>query len=199
MGRAKLHHLNPVPVQAIHERWIGKFTERAGVSSVLLALKGRLEGDPAPEAPAAPPGVGPMSTRWGHGGPVAGRGQHGEHRGHHQSRGGRRGDRPGPADVEEPSADQRTEGDGDVERPAVERGGRFGQIPGGVQDPRLGHHPERTADWTASNARSRSPRYSSAGLKSVTTAAESRAPNGPTSHQPRARRDAAVLMSSSSR
>lgn len=55
VGRAKLHHLNPVPVQAIHERWIGKFTERAGVSSVLLALKGRLEGDPAPKAPAAPP------------------------------------------------------------------------------------------------------------------------------------------------
>lgn len=44
-GREKLHHLNPVPIQAIHERWIGKYAERAGVASVLLELKDRLEGD----------------------------------------------------------------------------------------------------------------------------------------------------------
>lgn len=58
-GREKLHHLNPVPIQAIHERWIGKYAERAGVASVLLDLKRRLEGDsphsrtdPAPPEPA---------------------------------------------------------------------------------------------------------------------------------------------------
>lgn len=42
-GREKLHYLNPVPIQAIHERWIGKYTERAGIASVLLELKHRLE------------------------------------------------------------------------------------------------------------------------------------------------------------
>lgn len=59
-GREKLHHLNPVPIQAIHERWIGKFAERAGVASVLLDLKRRLEGgtptDPThPTPPIDPP------------------------------------------------------------------------------------------------------------------------------------------------
>jgi DNA-binding transcriptional ArsR family regulator len=51
-GREKLHHLNPVPIQQIHQRWIGKFTERAGIASVLLELKGRLEAasaDPVPD------------------------------------------------------------------------------------------------------------------------------------------------------
>ena len=42
-GRQKLHYLNAVPIQAIHERWIGKYTERAGISSVLLSLKHHLE------------------------------------------------------------------------------------------------------------------------------------------------------------
>lgn len=48
-GRSKLHHLNPVPVQGIHERWIGKYTERAGIASELLGMKHRLETgtDPA--------------------------------------------------------------------------------------------------------------------------------------------------------
>ena len=45
-GRQKLHYLNPVPIQAIHERWIGKYTERAGISSVLLGLKHQLESPP---------------------------------------------------------------------------------------------------------------------------------------------------------
>lgn len=45
-GRAKLHHLNPVPIQQIHERWIGKYTERAGIASVLLQLKHVVEDDP---------------------------------------------------------------------------------------------------------------------------------------------------------
>lgn len=42
-GREKLHHLNPVPIQQIHERWIGKYTERAGVAALLLDLKHHLE------------------------------------------------------------------------------------------------------------------------------------------------------------
>ena len=50
-GRAKLHHLNPVPIQQIHHRWIGKYTERAGVAAVLLDLKHHLEAPEALEAP----------------------------------------------------------------------------------------------------------------------------------------------------
>jgi DNA-binding transcriptional ArsR family regulator len=54
-GRQRLHHLNPVPIQQIHQRWIGKYTERAGVAAVLLDLKHRLE-QPAPGPdPDAPP------------------------------------------------------------------------------------------------------------------------------------------------
>lgn len=45
-GREKRHHLNAVPIQQIHQRWIGKYTERAGVASVLLDLKNRLENPP---------------------------------------------------------------------------------------------------------------------------------------------------------
>lgn len=44
-GREKRHFLNPVPIQQIHERWIGKYAERAGIASVLLELKARLESD----------------------------------------------------------------------------------------------------------------------------------------------------------
>ncbi|QGQ18329.1 metalloregulator ArsR/SmtB family transcription factor [Cellulomonas sp. JZ18] len=40
-GREKLHHLNPVPIRALHDRWIGKYTERH--VSALLDLKDRLE------------------------------------------------------------------------------------------------------------------------------------------------------------
>ncbi len=47
-GREKLHYLNPVPIQQIHERWIGKYTERAGIASVLLGLKEHLEAQPNP-------------------------------------------------------------------------------------------------------------------------------------------------------
>lgn len=46
VGREKLHYLNAVPIQQIHERWIGKYTERAGIASVLLDLKSRLESAP---------------------------------------------------------------------------------------------------------------------------------------------------------
>lgn len=44
-GRTKVHHLNPVPIQQIHQRWIGKYAERAGVASVLLDLKHRIEAE----------------------------------------------------------------------------------------------------------------------------------------------------------
>jgi DNA-binding transcriptional ArsR family regulator len=40
-GREKLHYLNPVPINAIAERWIGKF-ER-GRLAALSELKSRLE------------------------------------------------------------------------------------------------------------------------------------------------------------
>lgn len=42
-GREKVHVLNPVPINAIAERWIHKF-ERAHLSA-LAALKASLEGD----------------------------------------------------------------------------------------------------------------------------------------------------------
>ncbi len=40
-GREKLHFLNPVPIQLLHERWIGKYRERQ--ASALLDLKNNLE------------------------------------------------------------------------------------------------------------------------------------------------------------
>ncbi len=42
-GREKLHFLNPVPINAIAERWIRKF-ER-GHLRAFSALKGKLEGE----------------------------------------------------------------------------------------------------------------------------------------------------------
>jgi DNA-binding transcriptional ArsR family regulator len=42
-GREKLHYLNPVPLQEIYERWIGKF-ERQRLHA-LHTLKTRLEED----------------------------------------------------------------------------------------------------------------------------------------------------------
>ncbi|HKJ11400.1 MAG TPA: metalloregulator ArsR/SmtB family transcription factor [Ornithinimicrobium sp.] len=43
-GREKLHYLNPVPIQLIHDRWIGKYTQRQ--SSALTDLKRQLEEEP---------------------------------------------------------------------------------------------------------------------------------------------------------
>jgi DNA-binding transcriptional ArsR family regulator len=40
-GREKLHYLNPVPIRAIHDRWINKFSEHQ--LSALMALKRNLE------------------------------------------------------------------------------------------------------------------------------------------------------------
>jgi DNA-binding transcriptional ArsR family regulator len=42
-GRTKMHHLNPVPIRQIHDRWIGKFT--AHRAAVLSELAAELEGD----------------------------------------------------------------------------------------------------------------------------------------------------------
>jgi DNA-binding transcriptional ArsR family regulator len=42
-GREKLHHLNPVPIQEIADRWIGKY-ER-GPLAALAELKRRIEGE----------------------------------------------------------------------------------------------------------------------------------------------------------
>ncbi len=42
-GREKLHYLNPVPIHAIHERWIGKFEIRR--LRALNDLKRKLEGE----------------------------------------------------------------------------------------------------------------------------------------------------------
>jgi DNA-binding transcriptional ArsR family regulator len=39
-GRQKLHFLNPVPIQLIHNRWIGKYTQRR--ASALADLKTEL-------------------------------------------------------------------------------------------------------------------------------------------------------------
>jgi DNA-binding transcriptional ArsR family regulator len=40
-GREKLHHLNPVPIRRIHDRWIDKYTEPH--VAALSDLKTRLE------------------------------------------------------------------------------------------------------------------------------------------------------------
>ncbi len=40
-GREKLHYLNPVPIQLIHDRWIDKYTERR--VTALTELKHHLE------------------------------------------------------------------------------------------------------------------------------------------------------------
>jgi len=43
-GRAKLHFINPVPINEIAERWIGKFEQPR--LRALAELKKNLEGDP---------------------------------------------------------------------------------------------------------------------------------------------------------
>jgi DNA-binding transcriptional ArsR family regulator len=43
-GREKLHFINPVPINAIAERWISKFERRQ--LTTLSALKKKLEGEP---------------------------------------------------------------------------------------------------------------------------------------------------------
>jgi uncharacterized protein YndB with AHSA1/START domain/DNA-binding transcriptional ArsR family regulator len=49
VGREKLHYLNAVPVQLIHDRWVSKYTRPSAVA--LAALKRTLEGTSMPPAP----------------------------------------------------------------------------------------------------------------------------------------------------
>jgi DNA-binding transcriptional ArsR family regulator len=44
-GRSKLHYLNPVPLQEIHDRWIGKYA--SATTATLAELRRRLEAGPA--------------------------------------------------------------------------------------------------------------------------------------------------------
>ena len=51
-GREKLHFLNAVPIQLIHDRWIDKYTEQrvtalADLKAALEAAAHPLEGDPS--------------------------------------------------------------------------------------------------------------------------------------------------------
>src|SRR2546426_5772014 len=52
VGREKFHHLNPVPLRAIHDRWIGKFA--AVASETLLGLRSSLEKGGAMDVEAKP-------------------------------------------------------------------------------------------------------------------------------------------------
>lgn len=42
VGRSKLHHLNPVPIREIHDRWIARYAEPHVVA--MLQLRDRVEG-----------------------------------------------------------------------------------------------------------------------------------------------------------
>ncbi len=42
VGRTKLHHLNPVPIREIHDRWISNYAEPFVTG--LIALRDRVEG-----------------------------------------------------------------------------------------------------------------------------------------------------------
>lgn len=44
-GREKFHHLNPVPIREIHDRWISRYAEPIVVG--LLALRDAAEAEPA--------------------------------------------------------------------------------------------------------------------------------------------------------
>jgi DNA-binding transcriptional ArsR family regulator len=44
-GRTKLHYLNPVPIQEISDRWIGKYA--GATTSTLTELRRHLESGPA--------------------------------------------------------------------------------------------------------------------------------------------------------
>src|ERR1700730_6864172 len=48
-GREKLHYLNPVPIQLIHDRWVSKYTRPR--AAALAALKQELEGGQTMAAP----------------------------------------------------------------------------------------------------------------------------------------------------
>ena len=57
VGRQKLHYLNPVPIQEIHQRWVSKFA--APWLQAMGALKAELEGESARlSSPVASPSRG---------------------------------------------------------------------------------------------------------------------------------------------
>lgn len=43
LGREKLHHLNPIPIRLVHDRWVSKYTEEWAAG--LVGLKNELEHD----------------------------------------------------------------------------------------------------------------------------------------------------------
>jgi DNA-binding transcriptional ArsR family regulator len=45
VGRSKLHYLNPVPIQEIHERWISKYA--APTVAAMVGLRRQVEADTA--------------------------------------------------------------------------------------------------------------------------------------------------------
>jgi DNA-binding transcriptional ArsR family regulator len=54
VGREKLHYLNPVPIQEIHERWVSKYA--APWLSAMSAIKSELEGESRrPTSPTTSP------------------------------------------------------------------------------------------------------------------------------------------------
>ncbi|MEM7275596.1 MAG: helix-turn-helix domain-containing protein [Actinomycetota bacterium] len=42
VGRSKLHHLNPVPIREVHDRWISRYAEPHLIA--MLELRNRAEG-----------------------------------------------------------------------------------------------------------------------------------------------------------
>lgn len=52
-GREKLHHLNPVPIRELHDRWLDKYT--ATRAAGLLSLRTEIEGDPLTTRRQPPP------------------------------------------------------------------------------------------------------------------------------------------------
>lgn len=56
-GREKLHYLNPLPIQAIYDRWIGKYERsRLQALSVLReTLEGQATGQPPIDQPTTRP------------------------------------------------------------------------------------------------------------------------------------------------
>lgn len=63
-GRRRFNHLNPVPIQRIHDRWVSRF--RRPWTEALVDLKDELEGGPQGGPKGGPQGgrsVGPRDGR----------------------------------------------------------------------------------------------------------------------------------------
>ena len=57
-GRRRFNHLNPVPIQRIHDRWVSRY--RRHWAEALVDLKNELESHNADDSPrSAEPGSGP--------------------------------------------------------------------------------------------------------------------------------------------